>query len=44
LPVRAKTTELVRQRDALAAGVLFTQMSMILSYAAEYPPHLLLLI
>lgn len=44
LPVRGKTTELVRQRDALAARVLFTQTSMILSYIAEYPPHLLLLI
>jgi hypothetical protein len=31
LPVRTKALELVRQRDALTARVLFTQMSMISS-------------
>ena len=31
LPVRAKALELVRQRDALTARVLFTQMSMVSS-------------
>ncbi|KAJ9151737.1 hypothetical protein NKR23_g2964 [Pleurostoma richardsiae] len=31
MPVRAKALELVRQRDALTARVLFTQMSMISS-------------
>ncbi|EON99135.1 hypothetical protein UCRPA7_5374 [Phaeoacremonium minimum UCRPA7] len=31
LPVRAKALELVRQRDALTARVLFTQMSLISS-------------
>ncbi|KAH8879946.1 hypothetical protein GQ53DRAFT_20584 [Thozetella sp. PMI_491] len=33
LPVRRKALELVRQRDALTARVLFTQMSMLTSYA-----------
>lgn len=36
LPVRAKALELVRQRDALTARVLFTQMSMVSSYV-PYP-------
>jgi hypothetical protein len=35
MPVRAKALELVRQRDALTARVLFTQMSMISSRIRE---------
>lgn len=38
LPVRAKALELVRQRDALTARVLFTQTSMISSYVARPQP------